>query len=83
MQEITKALLKGNADLAGAGYTGQGHFYQCPNGHPYVIGDCGGAAELSQCPECGEQIGGSSHRLTSGNTQHRALHEMASQHRAD
>ena len=22
---------------------GKGHWYMCPNGHPYVIGDCGGA----------------------------------------
>ena len=20
-----------------------GHWYECPNGHPYVIGECGGA----------------------------------------
>jgi len=21
-----------------------GHWYECPNGHPYVIGECGGAS---------------------------------------
>lgn len=30
-----------------------GHWYQCPNGHPYVIGDCGGAMQVSECNECG------------------------------
>lgn len=42
MQDIVQALVSGNAGLAGRGYTGQGHFYKCPNGHPYIIGDCGG-----------------------------------------
>lgn len=29
-----------------------GHWYECPNGHPYVIGECGGAMEKTKCPEC-------------------------------
>ncbi|CAG8817058.1 17381_t:CDS:2, partial [Racocetra persica] len=37
---------------------GSGHWYQCPNGHPYTIGDCGNADQESRCPECGERIGG-------------------------
>ncbi|KAH7335672.1 hypothetical protein B0J17DRAFT_667287 [Rhizoctonia solani] len=45
-----------------------GHFYQCPNGHPYVIGECGGAMQVSTCPECGAQIGGSHHQSLAGNT---------------
>lgn len=45
----------------------RGHWYKCSKGHIYAIGDCGGAMETSQCPECGELIGGSSHRLISGN----------------
>ncbi|KAF8656766.1 hypothetical protein AX16_002444 [Volvariella volvacea WC 439] len=49
----------------GFGYTG--HFYTCPNGHVYVIGECGGAMQTSRCPECGATVGGSSHRLTQGN----------------
>lgn len=47
---------------------GQGHWYKCPNGHVYVIGECGGAMEQSTCNECGAQIGGGSHRLVAGNT---------------
>ncbi|EKM48985.1 uncharacterized protein PHACADRAFT_214556 [Phanerochaete carnosa HHB-10118-sp] len=50
----------------GFGYTG--HFYNCPNGHPYTIGECGGAMETSTCPECGERIGGGGHRLLGSNT---------------
>ncbi|KIP05604.1 hypothetical protein PHLGIDRAFT_147296 [Phlebiopsis gigantea 11061_1 CR5-6] len=45
-----------------------GHFYKCPNGHTFVISDCGGANQRSFCPECGSPIGGSNHVLTEGNT---------------
>eukprot|EP00347_Sterkiella_histriomuscorum_P021254 403334658 len=44
-----------------------GHYYKCPNGHYYVIGECGGAMEESKCPDCGAKIGGSYHTLASGN----------------
>lgn len=43
------------------------HWFECPNGHPYYIGECGGAMEQSNCPECGAVVGGSNHTLTSGN----------------
>ncbi len=42
-----------------------GHWYECPNGHPYAIGECGGAMEKSVCPECKAEIGGLSHNLNS------------------
>ncbi|XP_061687607.1 NFX1-type zinc finger-containing protein 1 [Syngnathoides biaculeatus] len=45
-----------------------GHWYQCPNGHIYVITECGGAMEARRCTECDATIGGSNHRLASGNT---------------
>ena len=45
----------------------QGHWYTCPNGHVYAIGECGGATQESTCPECGERIGGTSHRLLDTN----------------
>ncbi|XP_014358196.2 NFX1-type zinc finger-containing protein 1 [Papilio machaon] len=44
-----------------------GHWYKCPNGHFYCIGECGGAMEVGQCVECGARIGGSSHRLLGTN----------------
>lgn len=45
-----------------------GHWYKCPNGHVYVITECGGAMETGKCPDCSSTIGGESHRLASGNT---------------
>lgn len=36
-------------------------------GHPYVIGDCGGATIESRCPECNATIGGGSHQLRRDN----------------
>ncbi|KAB5591848.1 NFX1-type zinc finger protein [Ceratobasidium theobromae] len=72
-QEVTNeeraAILR--AMMEGAGHDRlwhTGHFYQCPNGHPYVIGECGGAMQESRCPECGARIGGSHHRSLEGNT---------------
>jgi len=48
--------------------TGAGHWFACPNGHPYFIADCGGAMVESTCPECGCRVGGTNHTLTQGNT---------------
>lgn len=44
-----------------------GHWFKCPNGHFYCIGDCGGAMVISTCNECGASIGGESHSLLSNN----------------
>ncbi len=46
---------------------GKGHWFKCANGHPYVIGECGGAMVESVCHICGSRIGGSRHRLARGN----------------
>jgi hypothetical protein len=35
-----------------------GHFYTCPNGHVYVIADCGNPVEGARCADCGASIGG-------------------------
>ncbi|KAK7499274.1 hypothetical protein BaRGS_00009534 [Batillaria attramentaria] len=45
-----------------------GHWYKCPKGHVYAIGDCGGANQGSRCPECKAAIGGVNYRLAEGNT---------------
>lgn len=45
----------------------KGHWYKCPNGHVYAIGDCGGAMQQSKCPECDAAIGGTNHNLIQGN----------------
>ncbi|CAO3565269.1 unnamed protein product [Mortierella alpina] len=47
--------------------SGSGHWYTCPNGHSYVIADCGMAMETSRCFECGLPVGGASHQLLQTN----------------
>ncbi|CAG9771635.1 unnamed protein product [Ceutorhynchus assimilis] len=44
----------------------KGHWYKCPNGHPYAIGECGGAMQTAKC-FCGAQIGGTDHALLRDN----------------
>lgn len=44
-----------------------GHWFECPNGHPFFIGECGGAVEDAVC-ECGAKIGGTGHRRVQGTT---------------
>ncbi|KAM6927491.1 NFX1-type zinc finger-containing protein 1 [Xenentodon cancila] len=44
-----------------------GHWHKCPNGHVYVITECGGAMERRTCPDCDTIIGGNQHTLASGN----------------
>ena len=34
----------------------RGHWYSCPNGHVYNIGDCGGATVEANCPDCRERF---------------------------
>ncbi|XP_067056125.1 E3 ubiquitin-protein ligase rnf213-alpha-like isoform X2 [Acropora muricata] len=51
-----------------AGMKERGSWYQCPNGHPYYIGDCGRPVEVKVCPECKVNIGGTEHDLSTGNT---------------
>lgn len=58
-------VLKAAMDYQGASLSS--HVYFCPNNHPYVIGNCGGAMQVSRCPECGKPVGGSSHQLLGGN----------------
>ena len=45
----------------------KGHWFKCPRGHVYAIGECGGAMETSKCPECKAVIGGTRHKLVEGN----------------
>ncbi|KAK4872848.1 hypothetical protein RN001_014877 [Aquatica leii] len=46
----------------------KGHWFQCPNGHIYAIGECGGATQTGKCADCSASIGGSNHRLLSTNS---------------
>ncbi|PYI09577.1 P-loop containing nucleoside triphosphate hydrolase protein [Aspergillus sclerotiicarbonarius CBS 121057] len=45
---------------------GTGHWYYCPNGHPFTIGECGHAMQVSVCPECGAAVGGQHHQALTG-----------------
>ena len=66
-EELYMVLFSGQRDWGNA--TGSfGRYNECPNGHIYVIGECGGAMEESKCPECGAAIGGSNHRILSTNS---------------
>ncbi|KAL1948599.1 hypothetical protein VTO73DRAFT_10405 [Trametes versicolor] len=61
--------LQERADIVKAfGFSHRGHFYNCENGHTFVITECGGAMEASKCPECNAPIGGAHHQLVSSNT---------------
>ena len=42
-------------------------WYRCPEGHLYVVGECGGPMQESRCPECGKKIGGRDHVPANGN----------------
>ena len=35
----------------------------CPNGHPYIIGNCGRPYEVFDCNTCSEKIGGTHHNF--------------------
>ncbi|KAL0951932.1 hypothetical protein HGRIS_008585 [Hohenbuehelia grisea] len=59
-----------------------GHWYNCPNGHTFVITECGGAMERSRCPECGATIGGANHRLDDSNTRATEYEELSRNHGA-
>jgi hypothetical protein len=67
LQSVIKAMHKiDNYDYGGSWNS---HWYECPNGHPYFIGNCGGAMETARCIECGELVGGTGHQLVSSNRQ--------------
>ncbi|KAL4909215.1 hypothetical protein BDW74DRAFT_187491 [Aspergillus multicolor] len=58
-------------------FVGTGHWYYCGNGHPFTIGECGGAIQESLCPECGAPVGGRQHRVVDGVTRADDLEESA------
>ncbi|XP_035293735.1 E3 ubiquitin-protein ligase RNF213 isoform X3 [Cricetulus griseus] len=41
-------------------------WYNCPNGHPCSVGECGMPMEQSFCPDCHAQIGGLNHKPHQG-----------------
>ncbi|QRV96757.1 Zinc finger, NF-X1-type [Ceratobasidium sp. AG-Ba] len=75
-RSVMRALMEGADRLSHTG-----HFYECVNGHPYVIGECGGAMEESRCPECGTRVGGQGHQAVTGNTLSRTFVDLAREER--
>lgn len=73
--EVVKAM----SMTSGYNYGGSwsSHWYECPNGHPYFIGECGGAMEEAKCIECGAPVGGRSHTLAARNRSASALISQA------
>ncbi|KAF8265012.1 hypothetical protein EI94DRAFT_1737067 [Lactarius quietus] len=70
--------LKERADIVKAFvFSHRGHFYNCENGHTFVIGECGGAMQAARCPECNAVIGGSDHRLHQSNTRAMEFEDIA------
>ncbi|KAK3385877.1 hypothetical protein B0H63DRAFT_523192 [Podospora didyma] len=59
---VRKAMVTGSGRLA----THSGHWYNCENGHPFAIGECGMPMEQARCPECGAAIGGQNHAFLAG-----------------
>ncbi|XP_060599995.1 E3 ubiquitin-protein ligase RNF213-like [Ruditapes philippinarum] len=66
LEDVKVALLAARNQIRGADHNPV--FYRCPNGHPYVIGNCGRAVERAYCRECGAEIGGQRHHILAGNT---------------
>ncbi|KAJ5186321.1 hypothetical protein N7449_011085 [Penicillium cf. viridicatum] len=62
LQSIKTAMVSGRGGIA----THSGHWYNCVNGHPFAIGECGMPMEQARCPECGAPIGGQNHTAVEG-----------------
>ncbi|XP_015758537.1 PREDICTED: NFX1-type zinc finger-containing protein 1-like [Acropora digitifera] len=66
--ELNLLTLEEKKEIVSAIGLSKGHWFKCPRGHIYCIGECGGAMERSKCPECKAVIGGERHMLVEGNT---------------
>ncbi|KAJ5559577.1 hypothetical protein N7513_001976 [Penicillium frequentans] len=62
LESIKTAMVSGRRGIA----THSGHWYNCVNGHPFAIGECGMPMEQARCPECGAPIGGQNHTAVAG-----------------
>ncbi|TVY69619.1 E3 ubiquitin-protein ligase rnf213-alpha [Fusarium oxysporum f. sp. cubense] len=60
-EELRQVYMASTGELSGTG-----HWYTCPNGHPFTINNCGMAMEEAPCPECGVRIGGRNHVSVEG-----------------
>jgi len=65
LEDVVKVM--NEVDGYSCGGSWSNHWYECPNGHPFFIGESDIAKEVSECPECYEVIGGRSHGQNPGN----------------
>ncbi|MCJ1475096.1 hypothetical protein MMC13_003756 [Lambiella insularis] len=49
-------------------FSGTGHWYNCVNGHPFTVGECGMPMQTARCPQCGAAVGGNHHQPVAGVT---------------
>ncbi|KAJ5685605.1 hypothetical protein N7536_008224 [Penicillium majusculum] len=59
---IKIAMVGGRGGMA----TNSGHWYNCINGHPFAIGECGMPMQLARCLEYGAPIGGRNYQAVEG-----------------
>ncbi|KAK2766019.1 hypothetical protein FQN54_007534 [Arachnomyces sp. PD_36] len=64
LQAIKDAMVSGQDGMA----THSGHWYNCENGHPFAVGECGMPMQEARCPECGSAVGGQNHAPAQGVT---------------
>jgi len=76
MKEVFEALQKDGLTAARGSFGG--HWYRCPNGHIYAVGECGGPMQRGRCNECGAEIGGVGHVLNEGNSDAREFVNLVS-----
>ncbi|KAK6514827.1 hypothetical protein TWF506_007189 [Arthrobotrys conoides] len=70
---VTNKEMKQIYDAMTREFGGTGHWYVCPNGHQFTVGECGQPMRIGTCNECGAQIGGQSHVSVQGVTRDTGL----------
>jgi len=56
-KEELRQVMAAMQNIGDGKYTKRNHWYQCSQGHPYFVGDCGSPVERVTCYECGVTIG--------------------------
>ncbi|KAK0211877.1 hypothetical protein IW262DRAFT_1280087 [Armillaria fumosa] len=63
--------------VSALGFLSRGRFYNCMNGHTFVITECEGVMQGNQCPECRVPIGSGD---STSNTRAREYEDISRQH---
>ncbi|KAF3286920.1 hypothetical protein TWF970_008751 [Orbilia oligospora] len=70
---VTNKEMKQIYDAMTREFGGTGHWYVCPNGHQFTVGECGQPMRIGNCNECGVRIGGEHHISVEGVTRDAGL----------